>query len=468
MEVAIEKTVLSNLVFNEDYTRQVIPHLKPEYFHQKSDRVVYELIDKYVEKFNGTPTKEAVLIELKGVKGLQETEYQEAKRTVENLSTENTKTEWLIETTEKWCKAKSIYNAVHESINIISSTDGTKSEDSIPDILAAALAVAFDKRVGHDYFEDFEQRFEFYHRVDERLSFGIETLDKITKGGLPKKTLTVLMAPTGVGKSLIMCHLAAANVLEGKRVLYVTAEMAEERIAERLDANLLDVSLDDLMKMSHEEYASRMTRLMEKTVGRLIVKEYPTAAAHCGHIRACLREMKLKKNVVPDVIYVDYINIMASSRYKAGANVNSYTMIKSIAEELRGLAVEYNVPVITATQVNRCGLNNSDIEMSDTSESVGLPFTVDLMLGVMENEDLQALGQLMFKQLKNRLGPVDYYRRFVVGVDKSKMRLFDLGDKALEGVVKTISEDQEPVFDRTQAGKDSKVLKDKLKNLFVT
>jgi replicative DNA helicase len=465
MEVAMEKTVLGHLVFSEEYARQVVPHLTPQYFHQKADRVVYELTDAFIQKYNATPTKEALLLELKDVHGLAEVDYQQARSTIENLQAENTNVNWLVETTEKWCRDKAIYNALHESIGIINDPDGSKSKDGIPDILTAALAVAFDKKVGHDYFEDFAQRFEFYHRVDERLVFGIETLNRITKGGLPKKTLTVLMAPTGIGKSLIMCHLAAMNVLDGKNVLYITAEMAEERIAERLDANLLDVSLDDLAKLSKEQYDSRMKHVMGKTTGRLVIKEYPTASAHCGHFRSLLREMKLKKNFSPDVIYVDYINIIGSSRFKGGASVSSYTMIKSIAEELRGLAVENNLPIITATQTNRQGMGSSDIELTDTSESVGLPFTVDLMLAVMSNEELDGLGQLLFKQLKNRFGDLNFMRRFVVGVDKPKMRLFDLGDKATDGLVKTLKDDDQPVFDRTSYGADARALKDKLKNL---
>jgi archaellum biogenesis ATPase FlaH len=465
MEAVIERTILSHLVFNEDYARQVVPHLKPEYFHQNSDKVVYELVDEFFGKYNALPTKEALLIELKTVMGLTEGDYQAARNMIDGLSAEKTELQWLVDSTEQFVRDKAIYNGVNKSIGIISGSDKTLGKDSIPDILSEALSVAFDKRVGHDYFEDFGSRYEFYHRVDNRIKFGVETLNQITKGGLPRKTLTVFMAPTGVGKSLIMCHLAAMNYLDGLNVLYITGEMAEERIAERLDANLLDVTLDDLVKMSREVYEKRIKDVRSKTPGRLIIKEYPTASSHVGHFKSLIKELKLKKNFVPDIIYVDYINIFASSRFKAGATVSSYTMIKAIAEELRGLAVEHNLPVITATQVNRGGMNNSDLELTDTSESVGLPFTVDLMLGVMTNEELEQLGQLLFKQLKNRFGDPATMKRFVVGVDKPKMRLYDLGDRATSGVVKSLKEEDEPVFDRTAAGRESRQLKNKLRDM---
>jgi replicative DNA helicase len=424
--VNVERTILDALTHDDDYARRVLPHLKVDYFESEPEKHVFTAIEEHFQKYNSLPTKETLSLSLKAMDKLNESTYRSALAVVDGLARETRDLHWLLDVSEKFCKERALYNALIKASVIIEDRSGKSVPDSIPDMLSEALAVGFDTRVGHDYVEDYEKRYDFYHSKEERVRFDIEDLNTITKGGIPKKTLTVILAGTGVGKTLVMCHQAAANLMDGKNVLYVTMEMAEEKIAERIDANLLNVRLDDLITVSKEDYVKRVNRVKERTVGRLIIKEYPTASAHAGHFRALIKELRLKKKFVPDVIYVDYINICNSSRIKQGAGVNSYTFVKAIAEELRGLAVENNVPLITATQVTRSGMNSSDVEMTDTSESIGLPFTADLMYAIISTEELEKLNQLMFKQLKNRFDDPSRKRKFMVGVDRAKMRLYNL------------------------------------------
>lgn len=431
METTIERTVLSHLVHDEAYSRYVLPHIKTDYFTAEPEKLVFKLIEEYSIKYNALPSKEALVIDLKNTPGVPEKLYQDAKTIVDGLVRDSlTDRKWLIDKTEKFCRDRALYNALIEASIILEDKSGKAMPDSIPDLLSDALSVGFDNRVGHDYLEDFSHRFEFYHRREERISFGLEKFDDITKGGIARKTLTVILAGTGVGKTLMMCNFAATHLMDGKNVLYITLEMAEEKIAERIDANLLNVRVDELTTLTEEAYRAKVARVREKTLGKLIIKEYPTASAHAGHFRALLKELKIKKNFVPDVVFVDYLAICASSRIKPGAGANSYTLVKSIAEELRGLAGEYNVPVITAAQVTRSGMGSSDVDLTDTSESIGLPFTADLMFAVISTEELDKLGQLLVKQLKNRFDDPARLRRFVIGVDKPKMRLFDADQSA--------------------------------------
>lgn len=452
--MAIEKTILKHLFIDEDYARKVTPFLSEEYFHANPEKVVYCAIDDYINRYNALPTKEAVVIAL-GETKLSEVEYKSAIDTVEQtLADKDTKEniQWLLEKTEEWCQEKAVYNAVMESIQILDGkTD--KEKGAIPKVLQDALGVSFDSHIGHDFLEQSDERFEFYHRVEEKIPFDIELLNTVTKGGLSNKTLNIALAGTGVGKSLFMCHCAGANLSQGKNVLYITMEMAEEKIAERIDANLLDIAIDQLADLSKDMYDRKVQRITKKTQGKLIVKEFPTASAHAGHFRHLLNELNLKKNFRPDIIYIDYLNICSSSRIKGGANVNSYTLVKSIAEELRGLAVEFGVPIVSATQTTRSGYSNSDVGLEDTSESFGLPATADFMFALISTEELEELGQIMIKQLKNRYSDPNMHKRFVVGVDRSKMRLYDCEQEAQDGLVDTgNSYDKGPAFDKSDFG----------------
>lgn len=430
---SMELTILRSLIHSDEYMRKVYPFLKAEYFHDSAEKVVFEQISSFIDKYNSCPTIEALKIQIQD-SSIPEHVYDSIGAVLTELQdTENTKLEWLVDKSEEFCKDKSLYNAIRQSIQIIDGQDKQFNEDAIPSILQEALAIAFDTNIGHDYSESGEARYEFYHAKENRLPFDIEMLNIITNGGLPDKSLTCVMAETGKGKSLVMCHMAAANISIGKNVLYITMEMAEERIAERIDANLMNIPLQNLKEMPKNMYMSRIDKIKEKCPGKLIIKEYPTAAAHAGHFKSLLNELALKKSFVPDVIYIDYLNICASSRYKASSAVNSYTIVKSIAEELRGLAVEYSVPIVTATQVNRTGFGNSDISLTDTSESIGLPATLDVFLALISTEELEKSGQIMFKQLKNRFGDQNTYQRFIVGIDRSRMKLYDI-DAVSDGV----------------------------------
>jgi len=430
--------------------------LKSEYFQDVNERVVYEEIDNFIEKFNTLPSREALTIELDNRANLNDNQFAEIAKYVSDLkSDEKDDRDWLVQTTEKFCQEKAIYNAIMESIQIIDG-DGKQDKGAIPSLLSDALAVSFDPNVGHDLFDNSDARFDFYHRVEERIPFDLEYLNKITKGGVPKKSLNIILAGTGVGKSLAMCHMASANLLDGKNVLYITLEMAEEKIAERVDANLLNVKLDELSELPKDIYDKKINRVKNKTTGKLIVKEYPTAAANVGHFRHLINELRLKKSFKPDMIYIDYLNICASSRIKMGGSVNTYTYIKSIAEELRGLAVEQNVPIWSATQTTRSGFSNSDVGLEDTSESFGLPATADFMLAIISTEELNNLNQVLVKQLKNRYGDPNNHKRFVLGIDRAKMRLYDVEQSAQEDLINV--DDNGPVNtfgDRERPLKDS-------------
>jgi replicative DNA helicase len=446
----IERTTLSNLVFNEEYCRKVLPFIKPDYFDVKEERVVFEEITNFVDKYKKIPTKISLEIEVESRKDLTEDQHRKIVDIIQTLDSTDVDMEWLVDTTEKFCKDKAIYNAIVEGISIIDGKDKNRSADAIPSILTNALAVCFDNAVGHDYFDDSDKRFEFYHRVEERIPFDLDFFNKITKGGLPNKTLNICLAGTGVGKSLFMCHMAASCLSQGKNVLYITLEMAEERIAERIDANLMNVSMEDLHNLPKKMFDDKIENIMGKTNGKLIIKEYPTASAHSAHFRGLIKELAIKRSFKPDMIFIDYLNICASSRLKGAANVNSYTYIKSIAEELRGLAVECNVPIMSATQTTRSGFTSSDLGLEDTSESFGLPATADFMFALISKEELDALNQIVVKQLKNRYNDPTVNKRFVLGVDRSKMRLYDVETKEQEDLVD--SGQDVAVFDKTDFG----------------
>jgi replicative DNA helicase len=451
----VEDLILSNLIYNEGYGRKVIPFLRTEYFSTKYDKVIFDEIGAHVEKYNAFPNKVALNVELEQLTNLSQDEMNGVKKRVVELHEQQAEVDWLVDQTEKFCKDKAIYNAIFNSIQILDDKTGKTSPGTIPSLLEEALAVSFDTHIGHDYVDDASARYEFYHRKEERVPFDLTYLNKITKGGLPRKTLNVVLAGTGVGKSLFMCHCAASNVAAGKNVLYITMEMAEERIAERIDANLLNTPLDQLALLPRDVYEKKIERIRETSIGKLIVKEYPTASAGSANFRHLLNELRLKKKFIPDIIYIDYLNICASSRMKQGANVNSYTYIKAIAEELRGLAVEFNVPIVSATQTTRSGFTNSDVGLEDTSESCGLPATGDFFMAMISTDELHELNQIMFKQLKNRYADPTYLKRFVIGVDKSKMKLYDVEQSAQQDIVDDI-----PVFDR---GSDKKFSKDSFK-----
>ena len=448
----IERTTLSNLVKNEPYARKVLPFIKPEYFSDLHERVVFEEISKFIEKYGNQPTKESLSIELDNRKDLTEEQFKRVVDIVETLSDADVDMQWLVDTTEKFCKDKAVYNAILSGIQIIEGKDKTHTSEAIPSILSEALSVAFDQSVGHDYVEDGEERFEFYHRKEEKLEFDLEYFNKITKGGLPQKTLNIALAGTGVGKSLFMCHMAASTLMQGKNVLYITMEMAEERIAERIDANLMNITMDDLHELPKKMFTDRLSKIQKKTNGKLIIKEYPTASAHSGHFRSLIKELALKKSFRPDIIFIDYLNICSSSRFKGNANVGSYFYIKSIAEELRGLAVENNVPIMSATQTTRGGFASSDVGLEDTSESFGLPATADLMFALISTEDLESLNQIMVKQLKNRYNDPGTNKRFVVGIDRARMKLYDCEQEAQNDIIDSGQEDDTPAFDKTTFG----------------
>jgi len=438
----IENTIIRNLVINEEYTRKVLPFLKPEYFDNTHEKIIFEESAKFIVQYDKCPTKEILTIECEKRKDINDDTFKEISKYLNDIDNSPVQEDWLVDSTEKWCKERAIYLALVESISIADGHDIKKGVDAIPAILSEALAVGFDNHVGHDYLEDYGDRFDFYHKKEERIEFDLEFFNKITKGGLPNKTLNIALAGTGVGKSLFMCHVASSVLLQGKNVLYITLEMAEEKIAERIDANLLNIPVQQLTDIPRQMFESKVTKLAEKTQGNLIIKEYPTAAAHSGHFKGLLNELALKKSFTPDIIFIDYLNICASSRYRAGSNVNSYSYIKAIAEELRGLAVESNVPIVSATQTTRSGFASSDVDLTDTSESFGLPATADLMFALISTEELEGANQLMVKQLKNRYNDPTVYKRFVIGIDRSKMKLYDCDQSAQEDIVDSGQEEE--------------------------
>ena len=431
----IERTTLSNLISNEPYARKVLPFLKPEYYSDIHDRVIFEEINKFIEKYGNLPTKQTLSIELDNRKDLNQEQFGKVLEIIETLNEHDVDMQWLIDTTEKFRKDKAVYNAIISGIQIIDGKDKQHTAEAIPSILTEALAVAFDQNVGHDYVENGEERFEFYHKKEERIEFDLDYFNKITKGGLPQKTLNIALAGTGVGKSLFMCHMAASVLMQGKNVLYITMEMAEERIAERIDANLMNITMDELHELPKKMFTDRLAKIQKKTNGKLIIKEYPTASAHTGHFRSLIKELALKKSFKPDIIFIDYLNICASSRFKGNANVGSYFYIKAIAEELRGLAVENIVPIVSATQTTRSGFSSSDIGLEDTSESFGLPATADLMFALISTEELEDLNQIMVKQLKNRYNDPSMNKRFILGIDRARMKLYDCEQEAQKDIV---------------------------------
>ena len=438
----LETSILKGLIHDETYTRKVLPYVKDVYFETATSRSLFELCKEHFSTYNTCPTRESLSVSIENLKGLNEDEFRDIGQSFDVLFEETeTQTDWLTDATEKWCKERAVYLALMDSISIYDGRDKEKGTDSIPSLLSEALAVSFDPHVGHDYLEDYNGRYDFYHLKEERISFGLDYFDKVTKGGVPNKTLNIALAGTGVGKSLFMCSFASSVLLQGKNVLYITLEMAEERIAERIDANLLNTNIQDIGEIPRPMFETKVQSLQKKTQGKLFIKEYPTASAHAGHFEALLKELSIKKAFSPDIIFIDYLNICASSRYRAGSNVNSYTVVKSIAEELRGLAVKYNVPVISATQTTRSGFSNNDVGLTDTSESFGLPATADLMFALISNDDLDQMGQIMVKQLKNRYNDPTTNRKFVVGIDRAKMRLFDVEQTAQDDIL-----DKEPDF----------------------
>jgi len=453
----IEQSILSNLINNEQYFRKSIPFLKQDYFQDRSHKLAFKLIDDYVKKYSSQPTTKALVIDLED-EPLNQDEIDNVRTLINGLDAEPIKdSEWLVDQTEKFCQDKAIYNAIMNSINILDGkTDKTKN--AIPQILSDALAVSFDTNVGHDFLEDADSRYEFYHKKEQRIPFDLDYFNKITKGGVPNKTLNIALAGTGVGKSLFMCHCAAANLTRGNNVLYITLEMAEEKIAERIDANLLNVTVDELSMLPKDAYDKKIERVRGKTTGKLIIKEYPTATAGSANFRHLFNELKIKKGFVPDIVYIDYLNICNSSRMKQGGSVNSYTYIKAIAEELRGLAVEQNVPIISATQTTRSGFTNTDLGLEDTSESFGLPATADFMFALISSEELQDLNQMMVKQLKNRYSDPATNRKFVIGVDRPKMKLYDVEQKAQADLADDKKDDDSPLFDRSKNSKFDKNL----------
>ena len=438
----IERTTLKNLIHNDEYARKVLPFLKEEYFTERFDKILFREIYHFITKYNNLPTKEALSIELNNRKDVNETEYKTITDILGTLNKEQIDQKWLVETTEKFCKDRAIHNAILGGIQILDGKDKAHSPEYLPEMLSQALSVSFDQKIGHDYLTETKERYDFYKRKEERLELDLEFFNKITRGGIPSKTLNICLAGTGVGKTTFMTHLASSILLQGKNVLYITLEMAEERIAERIDANLLNVGMSDLEELPYQMYETKINKLQSKTTGKLIIKEYPTASAHTGHFKNLLNELALKKSFKPDILFVDYLNIAASARFKAGANVNSYTYIKAIAEELRGLAVEYNIPVFSATQTTRGGYVSSDVGMEDTAESFGLPATADFMFALISSEDLEQKNQILIKQLKNRYNDPTVNRKFIVGVDRSKMRLYDVEQKAQEDLVDTGQEEQ--------------------------
>lgn len=459
--MTIEKTILTNLIHNEEYCRKVLPFIRDEYFRDNTFKIAFKQIAEYIDTYNNLPSLESLKIDLSDRTDLNEQQYKETDELISNLvkSSEQTSIEWLIDQTEKFCQDQALFNAISESIKLIDgSNNGSISKGNIPQLLSDALSISFDSHVGHDLIEDWESRYTLYHTKENKIPFNLEYFNRITKGGLSSKTLNVCLAGTGVGKSLFMCHCAAGNLLEGRNVLYITLEMAEERIAERIDANLLNIPLDELELLPKDTYEKKINRIREKTVGKLIIKEYPTASAGSANFRYLLNELKVKRNFKPDIIYVDYLNICSSSRLKNGANVNSYMYVKAIAEELRGLAVEFNVPLMSATQTNRSGFSSSDVGLEDTSESFGLPATADFMFAIISNEQLASLNQMLVKQLKNRYSDPNLYRKFIIGVDRSRMKLYNVEASAQDDIIDDMMKkpnDDMPVFDKTKFNKSS-------------
>ena len=430
----VETLILKNLLLTEEYPRKVLPFIKQEYFEDRTDQIIFDLTSKYFVKYSAVPTVEALTIEVGKLSTLSDDQFKQIHKTLESFDKEVTELDWLVDTTEKWCQDRAIYLALMESIKIADGNDQKKSPDAIPSILSDALGVSFDNHIGHDYIDDYEERYESYHRVETKVPFDLDFFNKITKGGLPNKTLNIALAGTGVGKSLFMCHVASSVLLQGRNVLYITMEMAEEKIAERIDANLLNVDIQQLSQLPKIMFENKITALSKKTQGKLIVKEYPTASAHAGHFRALLNDLALKKAFRPEIIFIDYLNICTSQRFR-NASVNSYTMVKSIAEELRGLAVEFNVPLVSATQTTRSGYGSSDVDLTDTSESFGLPATADLMFALISTEELEEQNQIMVKQLKNRYYDPTLNKRFVVGIDRAKMRLYNVEQEAQNNIM---------------------------------
>ena len=454
----LELTILSNLIHNEDYSRKVIPFIKLDYFDVRGELIICQEIIDFIAEYNKAITPEVLSLEIQNREDLTEQEFRDTQEIISKLKKNDINTDWLVDATEKWCRDRAIYLALMSSIKIADGQDDKKGRDAIPSILSDALGVSFDNHVGHDYLEDYEQRYESYHRKEDKIPFDLEFFDKITKGGVPNKTLNVALAGTGVGKSLFMCSFAASVLLQGKNVLYITMEMAEERIAERIDANLLDVNIRDITELPRPIFESKVSNIAKKTQGNLIIKEYPTAAAHAGHFKTLLNELALKKSFRPDIIFIDYLNICASSRYKGNASANSYSYIKAIAEDLRGLAVEYNLPIVSATQTTRAGFGSSDVDLTDTSESFGLPATADFMFALISTEELEAINQIMVKQLKNRYNDPTINKRFCLGIDRAKMRLYDVEQNKGGELVDS---GQEPVDDKDKF----KELKNKLSKL---
>lgn len=430
----IETTILSNLIHNQDFCQKALPFIKKEYFVEKSEAVIAETILNFVTDYGKQPTKEIISIQVSNRNELSESILTESIHIIESMEKKEINQDWLLSETEKFCKHRAVINAILSSMQIIDGKDKKFTPEAIPTLLSDALSICFDTNVGHDFFEDSESRFDHYRRTEEKIPFDIEILNKITNGGLSKKSLSIFLAGTGVGKSLVMCHFASNALMQSKNVLYISMEMSEEKIAERIDANLLNLGMHELKTVEKDIFLSRVNKLKKKSHGKLIVKEYPTSSAHAGHFRALIEELKSKKNFIPDIIFVDYLNICASQRMKFGGGVNSYTYVKAIAEELRGLAVEYNVPLVSATQSNREGINSSDLDLTNTSESIGLPQTCDIMLALISTEELEQLGQIMIKQLKNRYNDPSYFKKFMVGIDRNKMRIFDVESSAQEGI----------------------------------
>ena len=464
---SLEFTILNNLVTNDQFRRQAFPYLKKEYFEEEHNKLLFDLISNFIDKYEKCPTKESLAIDLQNVGSLTDQQFKISLEAIDKVSDERVDQTWLVDSTEEWCRNRAIYLSLLESIQIADGKDDKKDKGAIPSILSDAIAVSFDNRIGHDYFSNYQERFEYYNRVEEKIPFDLTMFNKITKGGLSNKTLNVALAGTGVGKSLFMCHVAAATLLQGKNVLYITCEMSEEKIAERIDANLLGVNIQEIADLPKQIFESKVNKLMKKTQGKLIIKEYPTASAHVGHFKSLLNELTLKTSFKPDLIFVDYLNICASQRFK-GAVVNSYTYVKAIAEELRGLAVEVNVPIVSATQTTRSGYGSSDIDLTDTSESFGLPATADFMFALISTEESEQLNQILIKQLKNRYNDPTMNKRFAIGVDRSKMKLYDVEQSAQDNIIeqppsttvitKVSSDDVKPtVLNKFQKFKNLKV-----------
>ncbi len=458
----LEKTILSNLILNEDFSRKVYPYLKEDYFDDNSLRKIFATCVEYVEKYKEPPSKEALKLAIDKRKDLTEDTYNDVQEAINQLEVDpSTNIEFLIDETEKFCQDKDLYNAIRKSILILDGQDKEMDKGSIPKLLSDSLGISFDSSVGHDFLDDFDDRYEHYHKKEERIPFDIDILNKITKGGLPRKSMTVLLATTGGGKSLLKCHMAANHLMYGKNVLYITMEMAEEEIGRRIDANIMDITIDEVKEIPRDVFEKRMNRYKTKTTGKLVIKEFPTGSAHSGHFRHLINELRLKKNFQPDVIFVDYLNICASSRVRGAASANSYTLVKSIAEEVRGLAMEFNCAIVTSSQFNRDGYGNSDVDLTNTSESMGITHTADCILGLVTSEQLDELGQLMIKQLKNRWGDLGYYRRFLVGVERAKMKIYELEESAQKNISfdsnggsgkKSNDDDDTPMFDKTDIG----------------